>query len=644
MVVDRLVIMAAIVALGACGDDLRGPDLAVPDAYDWEMWLELDGVDAPYPTDVVLDRLRAARRDPHETILGLELDPDPSVVVEAAELLLDDGFHLRDNPVIDITQPIEWGENPRDDANWHSVLNSLVPLLEPLYGAFMVTGEDRYHRYADAVIRDWIDYNIDRDLPNEYKWYDMPAGKRAALIANDLDYQLRRAEPDVPTIYALVRAAKLHLDFLREPGVLRLNNHGLFVVKGLRALLFVLPEIRDAEAARAYTDTGIEQLVEQQFSSEFIHREHSPGYHLFGTQTFESFARLPFFGEDDAFGVTAELAKQHVHEMFHPNGDVVQIGDTGSAQIGVRAPAAILEFLMSDGEDGQAPPETDGYYPEVGYAIFRSPWTAKPFRQHSFLFFEAAFHSTTHKHADFFTFEWSERGIPIVVDGGKYAYGAGDMRKFFVSTRAGNTVEVDRTSYDIHLEQPLGSALTGWGRLDEGTRYVEASALREQIPVRHTRMLVFREGGWLAVIDTMSASETHEYRQWFGFHEDIDVVEDAGGFVATLPGDRGTAYLRQLDTASDDELVLERGVDQDGYRQGWISRQYLKYEPRYAAAFQRTGDEVTFVTLLSLDAPAESPVVVQGEDGLEVSFAVDSVPYAFRYWTADGRGHVAWNN
>ncbi|MCP4205047.1 MAG: hypothetical protein GY769_24325, partial [bacterium] len=411
------------------------------------------------------------------------------------------------------------------------------------------------------------------DRPNEMRWHDMATGIRAVLLANLIDYELRRGDAVAPDrLYKLVHAAALHLEFLRDPATFAVNNHGLFMLLGLRALLSRLPELRGAVAADGYATQQLDILIDQQFSSEYLHKEHSPSYHVFVGELFADLASTGLFDDQSRLLEYAEGARRHYHELLHPAGTIVHIADSGGG--GHRTLSEQCRYVVSGGQEGLRPEDRDGYYPEAGIAAFRSSWqTADPTGQ-SFLYFSAAYHSTTHAHADFFTFEWSELRMPIIVDSGKYGYAAGAWRMFFKSTRAGNTVEIDGQSFSLHDEPPFGSALTGWGRIEDGLRFVEASALRTQADTQHTRLFLFREGHWLVVVDRMQAPARHTYRQWFGFHEDIVVTQTTDGFHALLPLARGEVYVQDLDPAGPAEIELVRGREGDD-PQGWISRAYL---------------------------------------------------------------------
>ncbi len=590
------------------------------DAYDWEAWLELPALSTPYCTDDVMAALSDARPGPHVAILpdplGDVSDEQREQILARADAVLTDGFALRDNPIVDVTAPIDWGSNPAQDDNWHYQVNAMRP-VEPLFAAYAVSGDAHYYDVATAVVRDWVRYNIDDGRANAMKWHDMGTGLRAVFLLDALDYELRLASPNVDRVFRLVRAAKLHMDVLRDPATFDGNNHSLFVLLGLEALSGQVPELRAARAATSYGHAKLTELLSTQFSDELVHLEHSPSYHVFVGQTLARLEQTGLFDDVPVLRETEAGARAHYHELFHPNADVVHIGDSNGVASATLTP--MTRYVITEGASGERPPDVDGYYPDAGVAMFRSPWSTVPLRMQSFLYFAAGFHSRTHMHADFFTFEWSELGMPIVVDSGKYAYGAGDWRKFFLSTRAGNTVEVDGRTFRVDEESPYGSALTGWGWVADGVRYVEASAWREQVGLEHTRMLVFAEGRWLLIVDRLDGDAPHTYRQWFGFHEDIDVAIAPVGFRATLPDGGGDVYLQELDVAHPPGRELTRGEEGDR-PQGWISRTYYEKQPRYSAAFGRFGDDAVFVTLLSLRAPVSAPWVVHTPDGACVRF------------------------
>lgn len=553
----------------------------------------------------VIPCLKLTRHEKHRVLLRIPADYSAPARIAAAknsaDVLIKKGFRLRQNPVLDITSPIDWGANPRGDRNWSFAVNSWTP-LDPLFVAYAASGDYRYYEVARKAAIDWVEYNLVARKPNSMKWHDMATGLRAFYLANLIDYELRSKDADFHRLSLYLKAARSHIEFLSDPGTFPSGNHGIFMMMGLRALAKAVPELQGAGHATAYSSKQLKAILRDQYSEESFHTEDSPAYHLFVTATLERLCKQGSFGDVPELERVVAVAGEHKHKLFHPNGDTVQIGD--SAGSGLQADPKFKEFFASGGTRGTAPPRLAGFFPDAGYAILRSPWIRRPFAKHSFLFLATEQHGTGHTHADPFTFEWSELGQPIIVDSGKFSYDEDKWRDFFKSTRAGNTVEIDSSDDRIRRGNPGGGELRSLTHLEGDVWSIETQAQRSDFLFRalHTRLLVINQEDWLLVVDTLASEVEHEYRQWFGFHEDAEVAEETNGFRATFP-DKNVVFLQELHENGRPVLKeLHRGEEHPRI-QGWISRDYRKKTPRYSAAFRKRGKRVQFVSLFSLRAP-----------------------------------------
>src|SRR5690606_32598509 len=260
-----------------------------------------------------------------------------------------------------------------------------------------------------------------------------------------LDQELRRSEADPAIVRRLIWATYKHVEFLSDPEYLASGNHAIFMMTGLGWLLKALPEINEHAELQRYTNKNMRDLLKRQFGGDAFHREHSPGYHLFAVSSFQNVKRTGLFDDIKELSDTLARAKTHHQELRHPNGNLVALGDTDRG-----SPQSIARYAKRGLE-----PHAGGYsasgklesgplrvYRDDGYAIFREGWPDKPSLDDDYLFLGAGFHSSGHKHPDHLSFEWSFRGQPILVDSGKFTYTKGDWKRFFNSTRAGNSVEV----------------------------------------------------------------------------------------------------------------------------------------------------------------------------------------------------------
>jgi hypothetical protein len=291
--------------------------------------------------------------------------------------------------------------------------------------------------------------------------------------------------------------------------------------------------------------------------------------------------------------------------MYHPDREIALVGDSDGHA--VQGESAQLDYVLSEGNAGTAPVLAPVGFYEAGFAVLRDDWTRRPMNGHSYLFFSAAHHSSVHKQADDLTFEWSHHGVPIVIDSGKFEYKPSPERSFFVSTRAANTIEVDGVSHTVGGVGAFGSALTEVGKTASGVQYASAIAPRKPSDVEHARVLAMHDD-WLLVADRLTSATEHTYRQWFGLHENFDLVQSD---AAPIADDGHGNTFRMLPLADHEAFESARG--QDDPMQGWVSHVYQTRVARWSVASRVTAANAMMVVLFATPAvSAASAVPVHG--------------------------------
>src|SRR5690606_13818201 len=309
--------------------------------------------------------------------------------------------------------------------------------------------------YLLEVAADWWSrYRDDPDdvvtsrTPDSYAWYDMSVGFRALVLAffsNRISYfsiDLLAEEREL-----LREICMKHVRHLRNPKVLYPNNHGIFQLHGLRALAETW-EYPEKQRDRQYAEGAMASLITQQFDATGVHREHSPHYHIFAVKTFEDVAASGWYDDVDGFREVLQSARKVTPWLVDPR----------------KRPAAVGDSTATVQEDLEFPPDQVDVdagllvsaFRSAGYQVIRSPWST-PAGEATYLFFTGAYHSKTHKHRDCLSFEWFEAGHKRLVDSGKYGYFADDLRRYVLSARAHNTVEIE--GLDILRMSPYGSAV-----------------------------------------------------------------------------------------------------------------------------------------------------------------------------------------
>lgn len=557
-----------------------------------------------------------------------------------ADTVLQKGFRKGEShrEYFPLTCPVDWTADPYGDRSWRFWLNAWI-FLDPVLAGYEQLGRAEYMAFARQIALDWISQNIDGETGSEFAWYDAGVGLRAPLLAQILDDSLR--DPKVPdeALLQLLRAARVHALELADPEKLASHsNHGLFQLAGLLALARTVPELRDSRLHQQYAAQELRQLAQAHFSKEGIHLEHSPYYHLLVVKLLQQLMETGWLSQQKELIDLIAKASRNTIWMIHPNGTLVRLGDTDLNKAADRlgnAESAEVEFVLSRGRSGTEPASTFAVFPESGYAAIRGPWSHRPWGEASFLFFSAAFHSRTHKHADEFTFEWSELGQVLVMDSGKYAYFYDDPKRQYVeSTRSHNTVEIDGRDYSRYRLDAFGSAIKSWGE-EEGVYFVEAQLFRKRFfATNHRRVLVYKPRHWLVVIDQLDSDQERTFTQWFHFNPQFEMERRDDRLVGSLPGTEKVLVVMPLLHNNKLSRQVVKGQEEPRL-QGWTSLQANALIPNYAAGYTVRAQTATFVTLLQLSEQGAVPVpgaTGESDDGryLKVRWSTEGTDHAFR--------------
>ena len=556
--------------------------------------------------------------------------------VDEVERTLTEGWKRGGLPRVRVEPPVAWGELCSSNRSWQYHLQAWEPMSLVL-SAYQHLGEQRYIDYCLSLALDWIEQYPSPDVDGYFAWYDMAIGLRAYRLGYLLDVVSRDPSVGDDSIAALAEAAVVHSKALfPDEGFRAHNNHGLYQAAGQVALARRFPELPTMEQGLEQGHERLAAMVRAQFADDGVHREHSPGYHYLLLDTLERLLACDLI-EDPEIRELAVRAEDVLAWFAMPNRRIPMIGDT-SYRLVHHEPFAssdndALRFVATGGESGSPPRNRLQAYPESGYIVMRDRWPQGPddFADCSYLMQIAAFHSYAHKHADDFSFVWFDRGRELIADSGRYGYLGqtkpnselarqgfmySDPNRVYVeTTRAHNTVEVDGLSHPRRNVEPYGSGLIAWG--DTGELMWSECCAWFHDSVEHRRLLLFRPGRWLVVVDALADSQDqpHEYSQRFHFAPELTGSEHGERVDFELPKSPDRLSLLPLIGAERTPMVVGQ---QEPDLLGFVSRGAYEMLPAPTTAFLARGAAAaTFATLLSLgeDAPVadlESNHLAQG--------------------------------
>ena len=589
----------------------------------------------PDPADAVDEDALAALKPEAvcEVLSRQELEPYEQLGAPSggADATIQSGWTFGGTPTFRLEPPIDWEHLVSVERSWNFHLNSWLP-VDSILTAHTRSAQPRYLAFALALVGDWVEDNPYSAPESEsgvedFGWYDMAVGLRIYRLSYILDAACRDTSVPAEQIRQLWGSLLDHFDYLSDDENIAFHsNHGLYQVSGQFVAATRLSGFKAISPVRDQAVSRLERMIDQQFSSEGVHLEHSPGYQRDVMDVISGVVPSGLLAEFPWLSARIEGFEEALAWMVLPNRRLANLGDTDYHDLseediaGIRSPS--LLYALSGGLQGSAPSQRLGIFPESGLAVLRSGWPdAASFDQASYLAQQAGFHSRIHKQADDLSFIWYDRGTEILIDAGRYGYQGrteprsdlwnrgfwySDPKRIYVeSTRSHNTVEIDGLSFDRRQSPPYGSAIERWGETPDGLLFVETHARQFQT-IRHARLLVLNPQKWLLVYDWLwdDAEEHHDYRQWFHFAPNLIVESRNGGLrVSGQPLDTGLAVVSLLPSPASSAPVS--GQD-DPDLLGWWSERGGTFEPVTSVNFSvKQAGSALFATLLSFSDSAD---------------------------------------
>lgn len=205
-----------------------------------------------------------------------------------------------------------------------------------------------------------------------------------------------------------------------------------------------------------------------------------------------------------------------------------------------------------------------------------------------------------HGHADALSLTLTCNDQPILIDPGTYRYnGVPQWRRYFKSTRAHNTVTIDRKDQAVQetgfiWSKPYTSKLTACQKVDGGV-FMQASHdgyVRLKKPVVHTRSLLWLEKGIFVFMDEFSGKGAHDFEMNLHLHPKISVTADEFGWI--VRNNCVDIYI-----ASTTAFAICQGSTEPPL--GWYSEAYGRKEPCSVLSCRAKGKpaDVHFMTVIS---------------------------------------------
>ena len=317
-----------------------------------------------------------------------------------------------------------------------------------------------------------------------------------------------------------------------------LNNHGMFQDMSLIAYsIFKYENFEESD----YFSKAIERIVDyfkEVFTSEGIHKEHAPSYHVLILYSLKGVLKLLRNvgyknNKMDFLEDIFNKGEKYTVNIVQPDYKLPAISDSIAVNLSTSGiykdlfDSEYYKFITSGGEIGTPPNPLIIPYPETGYLIARDKWE----RTATYFLFLASYHMHYHKHTDDLSFILYKNG-PIFIDAGPHSYDYKDpytlyaYSQFAHSTLVVNNYSLPRTDYKFE-----DVFITDHEVNQEEQVFVVEGVNNRFTNASHTRRI---EGdlksGTFEIVDQVISKDSNQYKVLFQINGDLNIIENGNIF------------------------------------------------------------------------------------------------------------------
>ncbi|WP_374408325.1 heparinase II/III family protein [Pelagerythrobacter sp.] len=539
---------------------------------------------------------------------------------------------------VTISEWNDWEQNPFKNRTWQWRLNWLS-FLPNLMAYHRSSGEPAALDTACEAIRSWTDAYLktDTDHPFEFIWHDHATALRAEQLVFFAYYYIQSKKnsdlTDDGFLVHLKNALLVHAKILaRENFYSAHTNHGLEQSR----VLLLLGTVLEHDQALQWQGVAIRRIASElrfSFTTEGVHVENSPAYHIFVFKVFLSIINdyRNVISDDfiENFDSLSSKALIFITHILRPDGALPPIGDTEQLPttdvyggvFGDKLEYQHLLYALTQGRDGSVPSDVNQIYPRSGYAIFRDRWhSRKAYRQACHLIVKVGCSSRYHHQQDEGHISLYAGGEDWLIDSGLYNYDNTDaVRKYMRGRRGHNVPIVSHASYGKEFEHRLSAWKVTEYSTDELNPYLTMK-LNILQPINHERRVDFDAAKKIVnVFDSISADDNKDRDIILQWHFPKNKLIQISGHKVIIASSKNNRMVIEFKGDVPDNLSVERGRKLDDIR-SCISYKvnHLESSQVVRAAFRKRR-ELSVLTQfnLSIADPSESRRIQRAQQSLK---------------------------
>ena len=508
--------------------------------------------------------------------------------------------------------PLNWLVNPSDDIEWHILLHKFY-YAPGLGKAWHETADNHYLKQWIKLTDSWIDQTpIDfiaaevtgRRVQNWiYAWY--------FFIANTA--KIENAPLLIPADFhdRFLCSLAEQVNYLCEH-LAPARNHRTISLYAIFLAAVVFPEMPDAAYWLDFSRHEIQRNIQQDLLDDGVQCELSTDYHHLVLKNYLAIRRLAArnavtMGAD--FDRRLNRALDFALYAHKPDGEVPAFsdGDVSSFTDLLAQGAKLFQrqdllYVATQGKRGTVPQQRNAYFNHSGYVILRSGWGEKKtaYKQERYLMFDCgSLGAGNHGHLDALSIEIAAFGRSLIVDPARYTYNEGgkiNWRVKFRGTEAHNTVLIDGKNQTRYVQGPRRYKIKGKEpdtRLhtfftSEKLDYLHGSTQSHEYDACHHRQILFVNGDYWIIVDTLKSPSEHRYEQLF--HLTAEAQEGMLTYNNAINCQITTPHLLIATPRNQTQLFVTET--------GYVSKRYGEKQAAPVLRFVRQAKNTRFITVL----------------------------------------------
>lgn len=363
---------------------------------------------------------------------------EPDIVLRA-DSILQNKYKFWVHDIVELPKDLSWSENPDENRNWVYHLHSF-DFLWILSEAYRMTGNTAYLTRGIELTLDYIDDNCDPLKQTcALSWSDHTVSNRMIFLTDCWPLLVENELMNRHVASRLLEFIWRHGRFLHDKrNYVAYSNHGIFSSIALLRIALSFPEFRDSSKWETTAIDRMERQLEENFSSNGVHKEFSPWYQIWCAAIISKYmedCKLSGIELSPGFFNNYSKIVEAVPCFIYPDNTISLAGDSGLEPNEKLMRRFLAEILRKPHKNTVQCKETGVFVMRSQRRRFSDP------QNESCLMAFFSNKAKNHDHIDPLNIELYSRGQKWITDSGRYAYEPKKIqRKFVRSQRAHNTI------------------------------------------------------------------------------------------------------------------------------------------------------------------------------------------------------------